>query len=192
MVLMPTLNPAQQRQALGVARQSIAQGLQFDRPLQLDADNYPRSLRCRCGNFATLKLAGRLRGCIGNLEGSQALVQDIATNAYNAAFCDPRFPRLRAEELAPLNIEISVLSEAEALDFDDESQALALLRPNIDGLILEVGEHHATFLPSVWEQLPTADQFLEQLKRKAGLPENYWSAELRLKRYQSHSFSEAS
>ncbi|MBU3735995.1 MAG: AMMECR1 domain-containing protein, partial [Methylobacterium sp.] len=69
--------------------------------------------------------------------------------------------------------------------------ALAQLQPGEDGLILEAGRYRSTFLPQVWEQLPTPELFLSQLKRKAGLPAAFWSAEIRLSRYRVTKWQEA-
>ncbi len=63
------------------------------------------------------------------------------------------------------------------------------MRPGVDGLILEEGNHRGTFLPAVWESLPSPEDFLRQLKQKAGLPVDYWSNNIRVKRYTTESFS---
>lgn len=180
----------EQRRLLLLARQSIAEGLACGKPLQPELAAWPEPLREKCGNFVTLTLAGQLRGCIGSLEEDRPLVVGIAANAYNAAFRDPRFPAVSAPELEQIEVEISVLSSAEPLSCSDEADALAQLQPHVDGLIFEAGSQRATFLPSVWRQLPDAERFLRQLKRKAGVAEDYWSEQVRLHRYHSHSFSE--
>ena len=69
------------------------------------------------------------------------------------------------------------------MEFKDENDLLAQIRPGIDGLVLEDNYHRGTFLPSVWEQLPDKEQFLAHLKQKAGLPAHYWSDTLRVDRY---------
>jgi AMMECR1 domain-containing protein len=67
--------------------------------------------------------------------------------------------------------------------FAHEEEAVAGLRPGVDGVILEWTRHRGTFLPQVWDQLPDARSFLRQLKRKAGLAESFWAEDLRLHRY---------
>jgi AMMECR1 domain-containing protein len=67
---------------------------------------------------------------------------------------------------------------------------LAQLRPGVDGVVLECGPHHSTFLPQVWEQLPDATQFLAHLKQKAGLAADFWSNDMRLQRYTVRKFKE--
>ena len=70
-------------------------------------------------------------------------------------------------------------------------EILAALRPGIDGLILEAGgDAHATFLPQVWEHLPSPRDFLAHLKHKAGLPRSFWSPEVRLLRYTVEKWME--
>jgi AmmeMemoRadiSam system protein A len=130
-----------------------------------------------------------LRGCIGHLEATLPLVEDVAENAFSAAFRDPRFPALRDTEYAALELHISVLTPAEPLDCNSESDLLRQMRPYQDGLILAEGLRRGTFLPSVWEQLPEPREFLRHLKRKAGLPDDYWSPSLQIYRYETESFS---
>jgi AmmeMemoRadiSam system protein A len=140
--------------------------------------------------FVTLMQDGQLRGCIGTLEACRTLLADVKENAVAAAVRDPRFPPLTAGELARTDIEVSVLSPMQALHFDTEMQALAQLRPGIDGLVLEFEHYRSTFLPQVWAQLPAAEEFIAQLKRKAGLPPHFWSEGLRLRRYTVSKWKE--
>ncbi|MBU3697345.1 AmmeMemoRadiSam system protein A [Dechloromonas sp.] len=140
--------------------------------------------------FVTLTRNGELRGCIGSLEAHRSLGDDLHSNALAAALRDPRFPPLTATELPQVEIEISVLSAPQPLAFADEADALAKLRPGIDGVILAAGNRRATFLPQVWEQLPTAADFMARLKQKAGLPADYWGPDVRLAIYQVQAFHE--
>jgi AmmeMemoRadiSam system protein A len=103
---------------------------------------------------------------------------------------DPRFQPLSANEFRQVRVEVSLLSASEALAFSHEEQAIASLRPGIDGIILEWTQHRGTFLPQVWEQLPDPRHFLAQLKRKAGLAEDFWSDDLRLHRYTVTKWAE--
>lgn len=184
------LNTEQRQALLGVARRSIALGLEEGRPLRVNLEDYAAELRTQRAAFVTLQEFGQLRGCIGHLEALQPLVKDVAENAFAAAFRDPRFPPVTARELERLHIEISVLTPATPLGFGSEQELVAMIEPGRDGLILEEGLARGTFLPSVWEALPNPVDFLRQLKRKAGLPENYWSDRLRVSRYRTESFGE--
>jgi len=67
--------------------------------------------------------------------------------------------------------------------FASEDDAVAQLRPGLDGVILEYAAYRGTFLPQVWEQLPDPRQFFGHLKRKAGLPADFWAEGVRLSRY---------
>ena len=183
-----TLNDGQRKLLLDIARDSILTGLREGHPLILDPREFDPALRQRRATFVTLNRNGQLRGCIGHLQAMQPLVKDVAENAFSAAFNDNRFPPLSDHEFSDLDIHISVLSPAEPMDFDSEADLLHQLRPGVDGLILEDGYYRGTFLPSVWEQLPTPELFLAHLKQKAGLPQNYWSDTLRVSRYTTESF----
>jgi len=183
-----TLDAAARGLLLAVAWESIRHGLAVGAPLQPDLDRYPDLLRAPRAAFVTLHRRGALRGCIGHLEASQPLVLDVADNAFAAAFRDPRFGRLEPWELEDLELDCSVLTPPEPMTFQDEPDLLRQLRPQVDGLILEDGWARGTFLPAVWESLPEPRQFLNELKRKAGLPANHWSETLKVSRYQTESF----
>ena len=183
-----TLDNASRQHLLQVARDSIAFGLQHGRPLPVAPNDFPEALQVPRATFVTLHEDGELRGCIGTLEVHQALVKDVADNAFSAAFRDQRFMPLRSEEFPRLDIHISVLSPAEPMTFRDEADLLAQLRPGIDGLILTASGHRGTFLPSVWDSLPRPEAFLRHLKGKAGLPAGYWSPDLRIQRYTTEAF----
>lgn len=142
--------------------------------------------------FVTLMQHGQLRGCIGSLEPRRSLVADVEANARAAAFYDPRFELLSVDEFEETDIEISLLSPTQPLTFIDEEDALAQLRPNIDGVLLECGHLRSTFLPQVWEQLPTPREFIAHLKVKAGLSADSWPDEIRLSRYTVAKFKEHS
>lgn len=178
-----TVNQRDAEILLELAGQSIKLGLQAGQALKINLDNFPDSL-CQPGaSFVTLTLNGQLRGCIGHLEPIQLLLEDVIGNAAAAAFNDPRFAPLSAKEFERLEISLSILSTPEPLFFTSEEDLLKKIRPGIDGLILVEGGQRGTFLPSVWESLPNAEDFLHQLKRKAGLSKGYWSDSLQVSRY---------
>lgn len=134
-------------------------------------------------SFVTLTRRGELRGCIGTLEAHRPLERDVRENAVAAAFHDPRFNPLTRGEFDAVRVEVSLLSPSEPLEAADEAAAVAALRPHVDGVVFEYGHHRSTFLPQVWEQLPDPDTFLAYLKRKAGLPMDFWAEQVRLSRY---------
>ncbi len=175
---------------LATARSSIRQGLELGDALRPDLDAMPEPLLEPGACFVTLNLDGELRGCIGSLEAARPLIEDVAFNAHAAAFRDPRFGPLRAEEFDRVLLDISVLTPAMPLAFSSEAELLAQLRAGIDGLILEAARRRATFLPSVWEALPDREQFLRELKRKAGLPADFWDQKLKAWRYTTVSVAE--
>lgn len=182
------LAPAHRAILLNVAEGSVRHGLDTGQPTAIAAGSYPAPLFARRATFVTLELAGQLRGCIGTLVAEKPLVEDVALHAFAAAFRDPRFPPLSAEELPGLAIVVSVLSPAEPLPASSEAELIAGLRAGRDGLILKEGSRRSTFLPSVWESLPDPRAFVTHLKRKAGLPADYWSPTLRFERYVTESF----
>jgi AmmeMemoRadiSam system protein A len=173
---------------LALARNAIAQAL--DLPQAVAVDESADLLQALGACFVTLNQQGQLRGCIGSLLARRTLLADVKANAVAAALQDPRFAPLAPAELAITRIEVSVLSAMQPLAFDNEAQALAQLRPGIDGVVLQYQRYSSTFLPQVWEQLPSVAEFMAHLKYKAGLPPNFWTEGLRLQRYTVRKWQE--
>jgi AmmeMemoRadiSam system protein A len=141
-------------------------------------------------SFVTLTMNQHLRGCIGSLEAHRPLLVDVKANAYAAAFRDPRFSPLTIAELDTTEIEISLLSRQQPLSFKNETDALAQLRPDIDGVVFKYGRYQSTFLPQVWEQLTDPTTFMAHLKHKAGLHPGFWHDDVELYRYTVTKFKE--
>lgn len=141
--------------------------------------------------FVTLKLEGALRGCIGNLIPTLPLWEGVRDNAINAAFHDHRFSPLTENELDRVTIEVSVLTIPTTLSHSGGKDLLGKLRVGVDGVILKQDGRSATFLPQVWDQLPTPELFLDHLCSKAGLAKGCWQTEdISIETYQVESFSE--
>ena len=171
---------------LAIARSAIAGSL----GLRSAADPSHTELSRLAATFVTLKMHDELRGCIGTLEAFRPLSRDVRENAIGAAFRDPRFRPLTATEFEATSVEVSLLSASESLDVAAEDELLARLRPGRDGLTLEYGRHRATFLPQVWDQLADPQDFVTALKRKAGLPADFWNPRIAASRYQVTKWSE--
>jgi uncharacterized protein len=175
---------------LSVARSAISNKLGQAMALPEPAGGTADVLQAPGASFVTLNQQGQLRGCIGSLQAHRPLLADIQANAIAAALHDPRFSPLTLLELDITTVEVSVLSVMQPLSFTSEADALAQLRPGVDGLVFEFGRYRSTFLPQVWEQLPKARQFMAHLKHKAGLAPDFWAAEVRLQRYTVRKFKE--
>lgn len=174
---------------LAIAEDTIAYGLEAGRYRPVSPEDYRVRLGERAASFVTIYLHGQLRGCIGNLQASRPLIEDVAHNAYAAAFKDPRFDAVTWSEFLELQIEISVLSPLQIMQFENEANLLEQLRPGVDGVVIEVGNYRATFLPKVWEHIPAKRAFLGELKNKAGLASDFWSDSVNIHRYTTHTFS---
>jgi len=166
-----------------VALESIKHGLARARSLPVTPGSFPAPLEEPGAVFVTLEREGQLRGCIGSYLARRPLVEDVAENAYAAAFLDPRFQPLSSGELLGLELHISLLTPPVPVEAQGRDELLAILRPGVDGLLLEDPPHRATFLPQVWEALPDPEEFLDHLFMKSGLPMGHWSSTLRFQRY---------
>jgi AmmeMemoRadiSam system protein A len=191
------MNPAtpERRELLALARASIdstlSSGSAARQLVPFTTAPLLPGLTVRRSSFVTLRRGEELRGCCGTLDAPRTLAEDVWRNAWAAAFNDYRFPPLTAAEWPHMNVHLSLLTVPEPLHVATEEQLLAVLRPSIDGLILESDAGRATFLPAVWEQIPDPVQFVRQLKMKAGWSATYWSDRVRCSRYGTESFGEA-
>ena len=189
-----TLDTPERRELLALARASIDSALSPGRAnnnlIPFAAASLPPALSVRRSSFVTLHRNEELRGCCGTLDAPRPLAEDVWRNAWAAAFNDYRFSPLTVTEWPQVSLHLSLLTVPEPIEVTTEQQLLAVLRPSVDGLILESDIGRATFLPAVWEQLPDPVQFVRHLKMKAGWPATYWSNCVRAYRYTTESFGE--
>lgn len=127
-----------------------------------------RELLDRRGAFVTLKIDGRLRGCIGHVVGVAPLWLAVRDNAIAAAFEDPRFAPLEAKELSATRIEISALTPLRRVTAEE-------IEVGRDGILVECGPARGLLLPQVpveygWDR----ETFLDHTCRKAGLGPGCW------------------
>ena len=163
---------------LQIADGAIAEGLENRRPTIPDPAHLSGDLRQPLGSFVTLKVRGELNGCIGSIETDEPLGTSVARHAWSAAFSDPRLPQLRRSDCAHLEVEISILSVLESISAESRDALLDSLRPGVDGLLIAAGSQQAVFLPSVWDQISSAEMFLSRLFSKAGLALSSWPANM--------------
>jgi AmmeMemoRadiSam system protein A len=129
-------------------------------------------LKEKRATFVTLKIENRLRGCIGSILPRMTLIDDVIYNAKEAAFSDPRFSPLTKEEYDKIKIEISLLTIPQKLEYKDIDDLKDKIIPHKHGVILALGGYQATFLPSVWEELPKFELFFGHLCQKASMRED--------------------
>ncbi|MFH1174306.1 MAG: AmmeMemoRadiSam system protein A [archaeon] len=142
----------------------------------------------RGGVFVSVYVDNDLRGCIGNLE-PLSLQEGIIENAIHAAYHDTRFSPITKKELPSMNVHINLLTEPKPYAYKTTKELLERIKG--EGVIIERRGRRATFLPSVWEQLPLSEEFLSHLCMKAGLPAQDWKEKgLSVMLYQSEEFSE--
>ena len=183
------LLPEQVNTVFEIAKQAIELGLNGqvldENAMALLANS---QLNEKLATFVTLNKNVELRGCIGSLQAHRTLAEDVFSNAYSAAFRDPRFKPLAEYELTDLDVEVSILTPPVPIEKClTKSTLLDGLEPYRDGLIISDGVNRATFLPSVWEQLPDKEMFVNHLMRKAGI--GFWSEKISCERYYVKSYS---
>jgi len=140
----------------------------------------------KSGAFVTLKKSGELRGCIGHMSEDLPLCQVVGYCALQSAFNDRRFSPLEPEELAAVEIEISVLTPYKRINGYQEIEI------GRDGVLMEKDGRSAVFLPSVAvEQGWSRDEMLEQLSLKAGLPSDAWKKNAVFHTFQATVFGES-
>ena len=155
---------------LEIAKNTILDSLNNTKKVDRDffIKKYPELLESRA-SFVTLNKKGALRGCIGSLTPHRSLFDDIVNNANSAAFEDPRFPSVTLKEFKDIDLEISLLTVPQKIEYSDVKDLKSKIKVNIDGVVLKYSGHRATFLPQVWEQLPTFELFFKYLCDKANL-----------------------
>lgn len=177
----------------GIARDAIAES--FTRERLIDSSSLRRShpfLQKDAALFVTLNKREELRGCVGSLQAHRTLLDDLVSNSRSAAFRDLRFLPLKKEELGKLEVDVSVLTAPEALSYDSVDSLRKQVAVGEDGIVLEHGEHRATYLPQVWKQLKGFDAFFSSLCQKAGLGEGCLSLRPKISRYHVKKYSEKS
>jgi uncharacterized protein len=181
---MPSLSEADRQSLLELARRAIAEAISREKPA--GCISHSGVFAEKRGVFVTLHARGRLRGCIGVIEAFEPLGESIARCAGSAAFRDPRFPPVSAEELPELQIELSLLSPPEPI-----------LPENIEigkhGLLISQAAKRGLLLPQVAVQHKLSrEQFLEETCRKAGLAAHAWlEPETQILGFTSEVFSES-
>lgn len=182
------LDPEQRFELLSLARASIEAALPLGELVPYDCQPLNPELGRSGSSFVTLRIGDNLRGCCGTIEATRPLHLDVWTNAWASAFADPRFPALTPQEWANAGVQISVLSEPQPFEIRSEAELWQILRPGVDGVILQAGARRSTFLPAVWEQLPDPREFIRHLKLKAGWPADFWPPDMQVWLYTTESF----
>ena len=161
---------------LSLAREAIEHGVRVRtlRVPPLDKNSLTSVLLENGASFVTLTIHDDLRGCIGALEAYQPLVEDVREHAIAAALEDPRFPPVEESELSRIKLEVSRLTAPHLLEYFSSEDLLAKLNPHVDGVILKDDRRRATFLPQVWEKIPSPTDFLNHLCEKMGARSNLW------------------
>ncbi len=179
------LTEREKTELLGIARDTIKTVLLGENPKAPSSFSpiFEKILSC----FVSLhNLDGSLRGCIGNIEAFEPLVNNVKANAINSAFKDPRFKALSIDELDKIRIEISVLTPPTPVKNYTE------IIIGKHGIILRNGHHNAVFLPQVApEQGWNIDTTLSHLSMKAGLRHDSWKdSKTRFSVFEAIVFSE--
>lgn len=163
---MSPLADREKQLLLELARRAVVAGVAKREAIQEFPDD--EILRQPGGAFVTLHRRGRLRGCVGQLPSKDPLVQVVAHCAKAAALEDPRFKPVPAEELAEIEIELSILSPLEDV-------TLEKIQAGKHGLVVSRGWRRGVLLPQVAAEFNwQAERFLEETCVKAGLERQAW------------------
>jgi uncharacterized protein len=176
---------------LHIAREALEHGVRGQKLPALDTNSLTPHLLENGASFVTLTINNNLRGCIGALEAYQPLAEDVREHAVAAALEDPRFPPVDASELSRIKLEVSRLTAPQLLEYSSNEDLLSLLRPHVDGVIIQDGQRRVTFLPQVWDKIPRPADFLDHLCTKMGAKPSLWrEKKLQVYVYQVEEFHE--
>ena len=171
------------RELLRLARTSIDRALADEPPPALLERPHPDDPSH--GIFVTLRIGSELRGCIGTLAAEEGIPNTVVRFAREAAFRDPRFPPLTAEEWPRVTLEVSVLTPPRRISAEE-------IEPGRHGVILEMGVRRGLLLPQVATEWGfSREQFLAAVSQKAGLPDNAWKmSDAKLYGFEAEVFGE--
>jgi AmmeMemoRadiSam system protein A len=172
------------RELLALARATLDQYFHAGKAPEYKPRN--PGLSNRGGAFVSLHKGEQLRGCIGLIAGEGELYRTVQRCALSAALEDGRFQPVTAQEVAGLNIEISILSPLERI------QDPSVIEVGRHGLMISLGAMRGLLLPQVaakyqWDR----ETFLSQTCRKAGLPPDAWRSDKAvLQTFEAQVFSD--
>ena len=185
------LSVQEKKYLLDLAREALVLGINGQPLPELELDSVPPNLISPGATFVTLTKDKELRGCIGSLEATRSLAEDVRVHTVAAALEDYRFPPVQIDEVASISIEISRLTIPRKIKFQDPQELFSQIRPGIDGVVIKQGVRRATFLPQVWEKVPEVEMFLAMLCRKMGASKECWrEKEVDIFTYQVEKFTE--
>ena len=185
------LSSKEQNLLLKISREALEIGVQGGRLEPINLKKLPNILQEEGVTFVTLTSGGGLRGCIGALEATRPLAEDVQHHTIAAALNDYRFSPVKPDEIAEIRIEISYLTTPTSLSYEDPGDLVDKLRPGVDGVVIRDGMRRATFLPQVWEKIPDIETFLNMLCQKMGSKPELWKQKrIKVSTYQVEKFSE--
>ena len=188
---LANLSSEEQKILLQLAREALFEGVRGKKLKPVDLDGLSYRLTQLGATFVTLTINNELRGCIGSLEATRPLAEDVRVHTVAAALEDFRFPPVNEHEVEKISIEISRLTTPRLIKYEDEDELLSQIRPDIDGVILKKGLRRATFLPQVWKKVPEVDLFLAMLCRKMDANSDCWrEKDVQVFTYQVEKFQE--
>ena len=172
-------------QLVDIVKKSLAAAVNTRTIYHPEREIYNEVLFDKGAAFVTLEKNGRLRGCIGSLYPNKAIADDIAENTFNAANSDPRFKPVEPNEIKDIDFTVSLLTGFEEIKFKSYDELIEIIEPNVDGLLIRDGQREGLFLPSVWKEIPDKQEFMTQLKIKAGLSPSHWSEKTKVFRFRT-------
>ncbi|MGH9358108.1 MAG: AmmeMemoRadiSam system protein A [Terriglobia bacterium] len=180
---MLQLTEAEGEFLLRLARRGLEEAI-LSKTAAPEEDEIPPALQRGCGAFVTLREGSRLRGCIGRINAAAPLCSTVRECAVSAAVQDLRFRPVLPEEVARLQIEVSVLSELQPVQPEE-------IEIGRHGVMVSQGAHRGILLPQVamewnWDGI----RFLEEACAKAGLPRKAWQHGARIHAFTAQVFAE--
>lgn len=185
------LTEEEQKFLLGLARETAEEYLKTGKRPEVDETKLTIPLEKVQGCFTTFNKNNNLRGCVGHILPQEELYKCVMDNAVNAAVNDARFNPVTSDEMKDIKIEISVLTVPQRLEFSSGEDLLNKLRPMVDGVVLKQGFRQSTYLPQVWANFQSKEEFLPSLCLKGGMPEDCWKdTNTEVYTYQAFVFEE--
>lgn len=173
-------------QLISEARRAVTAFLADGAPTPPD-ESFRNKYGFSAGVFVTITLDDALRGCIGYVEPEAHLCDSLPEAAIAAATRDPRFPSMVLSDMDRVSFEVTILEPPRVVkDIID-------IEMGVDGLLVRGRGCSGLLLPQVATQYGwSAEEFLDNTCRKAGLPTDAWRHDdVSVWRFAGRVFSES-
>lgn len=173
------------KELISIVNISLEDAVSSDSIYKPSRDEYSNQMFDKGASFVTIIKNKELRGEAGTIIPRVSIAQDIANSAYESAMNDKRFSKLEESELKDIDFSISLLTKIERIRYLDEKNLISKIQKGFDGLVIVDGNRQGLLLPNFWRKTSNSEDFLKELKLRAGISPAYWSNKIKIYRFRT-------